>query len=344
MPEPTPPDASCRWEVTGLDWREGEHRGTLVGPRGLELVPGVSRGVFRRRLEPQASFRRLVASLNPEPWPEGAGARLCVRCDGGPWLSLGVYGADHGLPRSERGPEGDPSGDPPVRPRVAADLLESARPLREVEVRLELESGTLGGTPRLRRLALIAWDPDRTLPAAAPFTGRGGVLDLPALSQRGLEGDLPTRGCSPTALAMLLAFHGRPRPPAEVARAVQDRGAGIYGNWSFNVAFAATLGCEATVERWTLAQLEAELAAGRPAVISERHEEGELPGSPLPRTDGHLLAVVGFTEQGDVVVHDPAADEGAGEPVRRTYPREALARAWARADGVAYRILSDGCS
>ncbi len=62
--------------------------------------------------------------------------------------------------------------------------------------------------------------------------------------------------------------------------------------------------------------------------MSHRFESGELPESPLPETRGHLLVVVGFTAAGDVVVHDPAANPERGEPVQRTYPRDAFAETW----------------
>lgn len=331
-----------RWVLQAEDWRAGDHAGTLPAAGGLELVPGVSRGVLRRRLEPRGPLLRLVASLDPAPWPPGAGARLAVRArraqGWSAWRSLGVFGADHGLPRSEAAPA-EPDGL-----RVAVDVLEAPAPLEQLELRLELEAGSLGGSPRLRRLTLLGWDPARP-PAPHPGDRRawGVTLALPERSQRALEGDLPTRGCSPTALAMALAALGQPLEPSAVARGVYDAGAGIYGNWAFNVAFANALGVEATVERWDLGALEAQVAAGCPAVIRERHEAGELEGSPLPRTDGHLLAVAGFTPAGDVVVHDPAADPRQGQPVRRVYRRDQLARAWIeRAGGIAYALRPRG--
>ena len=38
-----------------------------------------------------------------------------------------------------------------------------------------------------------------------------------------------------------------------------------------------------------------------------RSARGELDGAPISSTDGHLLVIVGFTDDGDVVVNDPAA-------------------------------------
>ena len=110
-----------RWEIAADGWKQGDHCGTRIGPRGLELTPGVSRGSYELTL-PRASspFTRLVATMNPEPWPVGSGVRLSVRV-GLPqgwsrWHSLGVYGSGRDLPRSESTPQTSET-------QVAADLL-----------------------------------------------------------------------------------------------------------------------------------------------------------------------------------------------------------------------------
>ena len=329
-------------ELSDLAWRAGEHRGTLVGPRGLTLVQGVSRGVWEGTLAPARPWTRLVASLNPDPWPSGAGVRLSVRARlaGGvwtEWASLGQYGSSHGLPRSEAHPEAH--GDAPSEGgalRVASDVLRvEAGPAHDLAVRLELEAGDLGGAPLVRRLALQPWTPavtaeDLALPDSGAHPAWGRRIELTPRSQRTEPGDLALRGCSPTALAMLLAHHGLERTTAEVARGVYDHSARIYGNWSFNVAYAASCGLEATVVRLrSFAALEREVEAGRPAVITHRYALADAPReAALPATDGHLIVVAGFTAQGDVEVYDPAADPRRGEPVARVYGREELRRTW----------------
>lgn len=328
------------WELQGLQWKAGRHAGTLVGNRGLELVPGVSRGSYRRALEPLDSpIRRLVASLNPEPFPVGAALRLSLRAKlaagWSRWCSLGIVGSGRAFPASES------SSPEPGQPHVEADLWCAPEPVREVELRLELEAGELGGTPQLRRLALEAWDPSLPRPEPPPLEEAWGKeLALPAHSQRVQPEDLPERGCSPTSLAMVLGALGHAGTVPEVAAGVYDHGAKIYGNWALNVAYAGGLGYRATVLRAdSLSYLEQEVLEGRPAIVSHRFAVSELPESPLPETSGHLLVVVGFTAEGDVVVHDPAADPSQEQPVRRTYPRAAFARTWLeRGSGITYRV------
>jgi hypothetical protein len=119
----------------------------------------------------------------------------------------------------------------------------------------------------------------------------------------------------------------------EVARAVYDEPYGGCGNWSLNVAHAATLGLDAVVTRLTgLGEASVLLAAGLPLVVSIAAGPGALPGFPLPGgTAGHLVVLAGIDAAGDPIVFDPAAaDLGA---VRRVYPARSFVRAWVGATG-----------
>ena len=85
-------------------------------------------------------------------------------------------------------------------------------------------------------------------------------------------------------------------------------------------------------------QLATMLAAGIPLVASVAFEEDELPGAGY-RTSGHLLVIVGFDENGDVVVNDPASHSiPSNDEVRTVYPREAFAKVWMRSRGLVYVI------
>ena len=78
----------------------------------------------------------------------------------------------------------------------------------------------------------------------------------------------------------------------------------------------------------SLREAERFIAAGIPLVASVRFGAGELRGSPISSTNGHLMVVVGFTRSGDVVVNDPAASGSSG--VRRTYDRGQFEDVWLR--------------
>jgi uncharacterized protein YvpB len=178
-------------------------------------------------------------------------------------------------------------------------------------------------------------------------------LPVPELSQVQTPGGADW--CSAVSLTMVLRYwHARTGDsrlePFKVPDAVERLTApGVYdpvwggtGNWAFNTAFAASLGLEAYVARFTsLAEIGRWIAAGVPVIASIAFGQGELDNTPsgFERSSGHLVVVVGFTERGDVIVNDPRADPGIGESVRRVYPRQQFKSAWqGRSRGAVYLI------
>jgi hypothetical protein len=175
------------------------------------------------------------------------------------------------------------------------------------------------------------------------------------------EGHYPQWGgggeawCSPTSVSMVLAYwdalppagqygwvpDGHPAPWVdEVARRVYDHGYDGAGNWAFNTAYAGGRVPEAHVTRLrSLRAAERYLADGVPLVISVAFGSDDLDNTPITSSNGHLLVVVGFQADGDVVVNDPAADPRQRERVRRVYDRAQLEKVWQQAsDGLAYVI------
>jgi hypothetical protein len=148
--------------------------------------------------------------------------------------------------------------------------------------------------------------------------------------------------CSPTSTAMVLAFWAQRlrRPDLDldvpvVAQGVNDPKWPGTGNWPFNTAFAGALpGMRACVARLSdVAELEDWIQSGLPVVVSVSYDV--LRGKPKPSAgDGHLVVCIGFTSQGDVVVHDPGTRNGA----RRTFPRADLSKAWATSHNTVYLI------
>ncbi|HMF29420.1 MAG TPA: C39 family peptidase, partial [Candidatus Cybelea sp.] len=134
------------------------------------------------------------------------------------------------------------------------------------------------------------------------------------------------------------AFHGIDRPVDETARAVFDRAYNGTGNWSFNVAYSGRLGFRAVVAHLAnLDHAQRLIERNLPLAISYSWRDGELPGAPLPRSDGHLAVLCGFTRDGDCAINDPAAPN-----VRVVYARDAIERIWQRNEGIAYVIAPVG--
>jgi hypothetical protein len=116
------------------------------------------------------------------------------------------------------------------------------------------------------------------------------------------------------------------------ARSQFDHGYDGAGNWSFSAAYAAQHADAAFVTRLRhLREAERFIKAGIPLVASVAFGRGELDGAPISATAGHLMVIVGFTENGDVVVNDPAAPHNGS--VVRTYERKQFENAWLPASG-----------
>lgn len=154
--------------------------------------------------------------------------------------------------------------------------------------------------------------------------------------------------CSPTSTSMVMAYWSQILRQSELNHTVPDAAQNTYdftyegtGNWPFNTAFAGQYGLHAFVTRmYSMSQVEQWIKVGVPIVISIAYGVGELPGSPIPSTNGHLLVVKGFAANGDVITNDPAAATDA--QVQITYPRAALEKVWLNAsNGTVYVIYPE---
>jgi hypothetical protein len=183
---------------------------------------------------------------------------------------------------------------------------------------------------------LLAWSsPGRPSPSL-PYARDAMILDVPARSQYVVDAE---RGwCSPASLSMVNAYHGIDYSVEDTARSVLDRAYNGTGNWTFNTAFSGSIGLRAAVAYLRNLDHAARLIERNlPLVISYSWREGELPGAPLPHSDGHLAVLRGFAANGDCAMNDPAAPG-----VRVVYQRGSLESIWQRNGGVAYVIAPAG--
>jgi hypothetical protein len=161
-------------------------------------------------------------------------------------------------------------------------------------------------------------------------------LNVPAISQYDPAYPHERGWCSPAALTMLLEYWGFPQALPDVAQAVYDDAYGGTGNWTFNTAYASSLGlCAAVVHLDGLDHAGLFLAAGIPLALSFAwRNRNELPGAALESSTGHLAVLRGFSANGDPHVNDPAQTE-----VPTIYPRAALDRLWRAHGGIAYVLV-----
>lgn len=206
-------------------------------------------------------------------------------------------------------------------------------------------------TPVLQTVGAVAsaLPSDPTVPVSPQGNAGGIVLDVPTLSQEVHVGHYPQwdnggeAWCSATSTAMVIKYWHTGPTPAQLAwvdppvdadvdyaaRNVFDYTYDGAGNWPFNCAYATTYGLKAFVTRLRdFTEAEELIKRGIPVIISVSFAKGALDGAGYG-TNGHLMVVVGFTEDGDVVVNDPASHLIADDSqVRVTYRRDQLENAW----------------
>ncbi|MFG2192127.1 peptidase C39 family protein [Streptomyces sp. NPDC048639] len=232
---------------------------------------------------------------------------------------------------------------------------DTAKPLRLASYRLRLTLHRKPGTdltPMVWRLGAMASDvPDRfEVPASKPGEGAGRELKVPRYSQNIHKGQYPEYDnggeawCSPTSSQMIVEYWGRKPTKGDLAWVNPDYAdpqvchAARYtydyqyegcGNWPFNAAYASTYkDMQGVITRLgSLGDLEKLIAAGIPVITSQSFIESELDGAGYG-TAGHLMCVVGFTKNGDVVANDPASDSNA--EVRNVYKRRQFENIWLR--------------
>ena len=214
-------------------------------------------------------------------------------------------------------------------------------------------------TPAVRSVSGVAASyTKKTLSATSKTTmTTSKVLKVPTYSQMIHRGEYSSYGgggtawCSPTTAVMLLRYWRSGPTSAEYAFAdtyddpwVDHAAVHTYdhrydgtGNWSFSTAYAGRW-LDAYVTRvGSLRDAEQLIKAGVPVGAAIKFGSGELTGAPLRSTAGHIVAVVGFTSAGNVVVNDPAASSNSS--VRRTYQRGEFERAWlGGSGGIAYVV------
>ena len=112
------------------------------------------------------------------------------------------------------------------------------------------------------------------------------------------------------------------------ARFTYDHDYDGTGNWPFNTAYAASFGLSGHITRLSsLTDIEKFVKAGIPVITSQSFLASELDGAGYG-TAGHIMVVVGFTENGDVIANDPASS--SNDAVRNVYKRDQFANIWLR--------------
>jgi len=265
------------------------------------------------------------------------------------WYSMGIWasGGDTVKRHSVR-LQGDADG------YVAVDtLVLTAKKLvaNTYKVKVILFSENAVATPQLKNLSVAV---SNAVPKKIDSVSSGDpalwgtLLAVPECSQM-VYTDGGNVWCSPTSTSMVVSYWEPYTGPCEPA--VRTAVDGVYdwiydghGNWPFNTAYAGGLDFEAYVARFTsLDQVEPWVAAGVPVVFSYAWGKNDLTGAAVASSAGHLSVIVGFDEDGNPIVNDPAA--ASNENVQRMYLRAELEALWlANSGGTVYLIYPAGLS
>lgn len=341
------------WQLDGVRVEDG--RFALGGEQSAQplesvatrelAVGGVALGPEQSTAEP---ILELIPSWNAET-PPGSWIEVRLRARVGGrwtgWYALAIWSSD-GPSELRRSVRGQDDADA----RVLTDTLALRAPADAFQLSLGLFAADARAAPTVSLVTVLASRPSPTARSLArDGVAWGTVLAVPERSQMVYPGGGEV-WCSPTSTSMVLGYWADLLGASGLDRAVPVAAAGTYdvvyrghGNWPFNTAFAAQTGLVGYVSRFSsVGQLERWIEAGAPVVASLAWQPGELANAPIGSTNGHLLVVVGFTADGDVVVNEPAADPRRGQSVRRVYARHQFERLWLRASGGAVYLIHPG--
>ena len=321
------------------DFRGATGRRFRIAGQGVELLPRGEKGEAVFESAPVAAalrFSELLPSWNIET-SEGTGVLIDIQLSQGlkgwsPWLFVGEWGqTEH--------------REPPIvsfdRGRIAVDYFRSSQLFDRARYRIRAQGS---GRVFLRRFALCfsnrqgeAQPRPAEVPTPAPKSWQRR-LPVPYRSQRSAGPDISSECCSPTSVAMVMAYRGVDRPTRLLAQRIRDPLHKIFGNWPRAVQGAFVDGVPGYITRFSnWDQVKRQIAAGQPLIISIAAGVGELRGAPYSSTTGHLIVLCGFDAQGDIEVNDPGAKNAAVG--QRVYFREDIEKAWLRRGGTAYVLL-----
>lgn len=296
-------------------------------------------------IEPGMAFDEAIVSWNVED-PRNAALRVQARATIAgrttAWYTLGDWAGDAGLhPRASVEHDADVDGS------VQTDTLHLKTNAEKLEVSVTLETLAAGPKPKLKLLTVSFSETGaKGVDHAQRSEAWGKIVKVPERAQ----GNYPNGGvlCSPTSVSMVLWHYADVLGRSDLDRDVPEVEAGVWdsvykgaGNWPFNTAYAGGFpGMRAYVSRFdAISDLESWIAAGLPVVCSVSFDM--LQGKPLsPQESGHLVVLIGFTEEGDPIFNDPAWKQH----VRTTYKRSDFAKAWDYGHRTVYLIYPEGAT
>ncbi|MFQ5868952.1 MAG: C39 family peptidase [Candidatus Zixiibacteriota bacterium] len=321
-------------------WREGQFENTYFdsSDEAVTLSSGGEGVYISSPFRTEFPFNEVVLTWNCQQSEAGyLTASVRASKDNQAWTSWYEIARWPGLKSGmEVGVKRDEDG------YINEDYLVLSQKHNYIQFRFEVKSSDTGET-HLESTHLIYTDTRANYFAFKKHSSPGDVelpevnLEVPYLSQQRLPDSISWKTCSPTSLTMVMNFHGVKVSPLEVAEKGYDSYNDIYGNWPYNMTAAHRYGFTSWVDRHnSFSEIAKELQEGFPVILSIAFGEGELKGSPVSQTDGHLIVLRGFTSDGNVICNDPAFHNSTEGVI--IYDRNELEKAWTGHHGVAYHL------
>jgi hypothetical protein len=319
-----------------VDFNKGELNDLTMNSNGLILKDGVLTGTYTSPIINTKTFKELVASWNAlTPDTSNVELKIQIRQNGSwsQWFSYGKWG----LEKANR----SISTQADVLAKMTIDTIIIKNGFADgYRYMISLNrNGIEDESPVLKLIAqTLALENQSVETINLSEVNWQTDIEVPIHSQM----LVPTIGniiCSPTSLTMLMNHYGINFTPSETAAKAKDFGANIYGNWSFNVAVAGSLGLESYVSRLeNIDELKLLISQNIPVVVSITVKDAAQLDNLPKRSDGttvmtypggHLLVVRGFTVIDNVeyvIVNDPAARNN--EEVNRQYKLDQFENIW----------------
>ncbi len=314
---------AMRWCPEPVELAMGQPWRTVHGGRASEWI-----SESQVYVTPQM-FNEILTTWHLDV-PAEAGTRVDLRVGRtasglwSPWLYLGRSGDHADLGHRSQSWSGG---------RIDVDYFVSDRHFDRLQVRVSTLSPQWGESgAAFARVFIQPLDTraaDRHMPRSSARISKPDIprLGVPFRSQRTSDQTLSGRLCSPTSLAMVLAYYGVECSVEQVATLAYDPDFDLYGNWPNNLQAAYRMGIGGVLRRFACwNDVEHTLLRRRPIIASIKVGRGQMPEAPYLSTDGHLIVIEGMTPTGDLLVLDPAVE--TEEEGRRVYSRANMSRVW----------------
>lgn len=314
-------------------WQLGTWDGLTFQGNLMTLAPGKREGVYLSEVVHVKPFEKMICSWNSHT-EVGNTLELLVRVKGrdwSGWMSYGKWTTD-GLNKGSIANQGDAVA------RMVIDEILCKDSCNAYQFRVVFSTESVLTSPALKSVHVSTTD-KKELELVEVMNAD---IEVPQLSQMVIRG-IGNRICSPTSMTMVLNYFGEKLEVLDVAKGAFDHGGGIYGNWSYNVAYAGECGMEAKVIYCHKVKTMLDyIRSGIPLIASVKtNKRDQLPGAPEAYPSGHLLVVRGFdAEDNMIIVNDPASSDVTA--VRRTYPIDAFAKVWNRILYIIHPSEGDG--